>query len=192
MNFESTEIALLVIQVLEALEIPYLIGGSLASSIHGASRSTLDTDLVADLQFGQVPSFVQQLQAEFYISSDAVVEAIQERRSFNAIHLDSMFKIDIFLPKDRPFDRAQFANATPAIIATEPDRFAFVASPEDTVLAKLEWYDKGGRVSDRQWQDIAGILRVQGDRLDREYLYTMAASLNVVDLLTQALQENTD
>lgn len=176
-----------VIATLEQLQIPYLVGGSMASALHGFSRTTLDSDLVADVRPEHVPTLVQQLGVRYYISDSAIYDAIRHRSSFNLIHLATMFKVDIFLPKARQFDRDQMRQRRQYIVATEPERTAYVASPEDTILAKLEWYRLGGEVSDRQWRDILGVIQVQGDRLDLAYLQQGAAALAVADLLRRAL-----
>lgn len=187
MNDVATEITLRVTSVLEDLGVPYLIGGSLASTVHGELRGTLDSDLVADLLPQHAPLLALRLRDEFYVSLDAMFEAIQHRTSFNLIHLATAFKVDIFIPKQRPFDQFQFANRTLLTIATDPERTAYVASAEDTILAKLEWFRLGDEVSDRQWRDVVGVIKVQGDRLDLTYLRQRAAELAVADLLEKAL-----
>ena len=187
MNEETTEVTLLVISVLEELDVPYLIGGAPGSTGHGGFRGTLDSDLGAGLQLHHAALLVQRLQQEFYISLNAIIDAILYQSSFNLIHLATAFKVDIFIPKQRPFDRFQFANRTRQTIAINPERTAYVASAEDTVLSKLEWFRLGGEVSDRQWRDILGVIQVQGERLNRPYLRARAAELAVDDLLEKAL-----
>jgi hypothetical protein len=170
---EALMVTLDVIKALDQLNVPYLIGGSLASTLHGFSRTTLDSDLVADIRPEHVPILVQQLGDRYYLSDAAMY--------------DAMFKVDIFLPKARKFDRDQMRHRRQYVVATEPERTAYVASPEDTILAKLEWYHLGGEVSDRQWRDILGVIQIQGDRLDVVYLHQGAAELRVADLLKRAL-----
>lgn len=183
MTTEPIAVTLRVIEALEALGVPYFIGGSLASTMHGEPRATLDSDLVADLRAQQARPLVQMLRDEFYVDEAAVKEAIRLQRSFNLLHLATMFKVDIFILKGRAFDQAQLAHASPARIASNPDRYARVASAEDTILAKLEWYRQGGEVSDRQWRDVVSIVAVQGNRLDWDYLRRQAIALGVIDLL---------
>jgi hypothetical protein len=187
---EPTQVTLLVTDLLERLGICYLIGGSLASSLHGVFRASVDADLVADLGPEHVIPLSVGLGDRFYHDRTAMRRAIELRRSFNVIHLDSMFKIDVFVPKGRPFDESQLARREAHQISSDPNRSAFFASAEDTLLAKLDWYRAGGEVSEQQWRDVLGILEVQSDKLDLRYLRSMAASLQVNDLLERALSES--
>ncbi|HUX76945.1 MAG TPA: hypothetical protein VMY40_09940 [Anaerolineae bacterium] len=186
---EPIAVTLLVIEALDTLGVPYLIGGSLASAVHGVARATADTDLVADLRPEHARPLAQALNDAFYVDAESIQDAIRRRSSFNVIHLDTMFKVDVFVRKQRPFDQAQFERRVAQVVATDPERTAHVASPEDTVLAKLEWFRLGGEVSDRQWRDVLGVLKVQGERLDLVYLRRWAAALRIADLLEQALAQ---
>ncbi len=186
---EPIAITLRVIQELDKLNVPYLIGGSLASALYGEPRATIDADVVADLHIEHAAPLVRALAGEFYIAQDAVLDAIRTQRSFNVIHLATSFKVDIFVRKKRAFDDAQFARCTRQIVATDPERTAYIASAEDSILAKLEWYKIGGGVSDRQWRDILGMLKTQSGALDQTYLRHMASQLGVTDLLARAIQE---
>ena len=184
---EPIQVTLRVTSILEELAVPYFIGGSLATAVHGVARSTMDVDIVADLKLEQVDRFVASLSGEFYIDDEVVRDAIRRQRSFNAIHLATMFKVDVFVRSQQPFDRSQYRRRVFSSLTVEPGHNAYVASPEDNILAKLDWYRKGGEVSDRQWRDITNVISIQGDRLDFEYLRFWATRLGVTDLLERAL-----
>lgn len=191
MQGEATRITLLVTQTLEQIGISYAVGGSLASSLHGVMRSTLDVDIVADMRLEHIPPLVAALSKEFYADDEMMRDAIEHHSSFNLIHYETAFKVDIFIRKLRDFDTMQLERRRTSIIATDPERSVYVTSPEDTILAKLEWYRMGGEVSDRQWRDILGVLKTRAGELDLAYLRKWASELNVNDLLEHALREST-
>lgn len=179
-----------VVDVFEELEIDYHIAGSVASSAHGVPRTTVDIDLVADLNADHVVPFIAALQYKYYIDEESIHGALARRGSFNLIHLETMLKVDIFVPKERAFDReaARRVQSHPLEEAGGARKF-YIASAEDVILAKLEWYRLGGEVSERQWSDVLGVLKVQGDLLDRAYLQKWADQLGVLDLLQLAFVE---
>jgi hypothetical protein len=178
-----------VADALDALGVRYYLGGSVASSAHGIARASLDADVVAALEPDHVDPLTNVLVSAYYIRVDRLRSAVAARSSCNLIHLATMFKIDVFVSKGRPFDRQAAERARPQAIDEAPDAPRFpVASPEDAVLAKLEWFRLGGETSERQWWDIVGVLRVTEDA-DRTYLRRWAASLNVADLLERALAD---
>jgi hypothetical protein len=189
MMYEPALITARVTAVFEKLNVRYLIGGSLASTMYGMVRTTQDSDLVAEMRQEHVEPFQQMLQDEFYVDEEMIAEAITQRSSFNIIHRESFFKVDVFIPKSRPFLSEQFARARKETLSTEPTVEAMVASAEDTLLAKLEWFRMGGEVSERQWRDVLGILEVQAGNLDLDYLQRWAQELKVSDLLARALEE---
>ena len=174
------------VEALEEIGVSYHIGGSVASSIYGLPRLTIDVDIIADISQGHVQPLVLQLQADYYIDADMIRDAIKRRSSFNIIHLDTMLKVDVYIPKSRPFDQEELRRVQQEVLL-EGARPFYVASPEGTVLNKLEWYKMGGEVSDRQWNDILGVLKVQGTHLDMAYLRRWASNLMVADLLEHAL-----
>ena len=187
---ESVNVLILVVNVFEQLQIPYLVGGSIASAIYGVARSTLDADIVADIRQEQVREFVKALRVEFYADDEMIRGAIQRQSSFNLIHLKTMFKVDVFIRKERPFYRIQFERRIEQVLTTDPEQKAFISSAEDIILAKMEWYRLGNEISDRQWRDILGVLKVQTGRLDLDYLHKWATELRVSDLLQRALKES--
>jgi hypothetical protein len=129
------------------------------------------------------------LQNEFNRDDEMIADAIVHRSSFNIIHRESMFKVDIFVPRSCTFIRMQFSRARKETLSSDPKMVAFVASPEDILLAKLEWYRLGGEDSERQWRDVLGILKVQAGALDWDYLVNMALEIQVEDLLERVLKE---
>lgn len=189
MMLEPIQVTARVTVVLEKLNIPYFIGGSLASTLYGMVRSTQDSDIVAKLCNEHVQPFVSALQDEFYLDEEMISESITHQSSFNIIHRASFFKVDVFIPRERTFVMSQFSRARREILSTDPEIQAMVSSAEDSLLAKLEWYRKGGEVSEQQWRDVLGILKVQAGALDLDYLHQMAKELKVEDLLDRALKE---
>jgi hypothetical protein len=189
MDLEQTQVNLLVVRAFEALRVPYFLGGSMASSVHGIYRATADADFVAGLRPYQAEPLVRLLQPAFYADLGAIRTAIASFRSFNVIHLDSMLKVDVFVASTAPFHLEQMRRRVLQATAPDGETTFYVASAEDTVLAKLQWYRDGGGVSDRQWNDVLGVLKVQGAMLDRAYMEEWARELGLTDLLRRALDD---
>lgn len=175
-----------VARVLEQLEITYVLVGSLASSMHGMYRSTADIDLLADIKTDQVRPLLDALEKSFYVDELAVRQAIAQRQSFNAIHFDSVFKVDIFIAKADDFASKQLERRELRKLSPEIDQFIYVATAADTILAKLRWYREGNEVSSTQWSDVLGMLGAQSVNLDVDYLREWADKLGVRDLLEKA------
>lgn len=192
MNDGGTELLAAIVRVVrafDALGVDYFVGGSVASSLFGEPRLTVDADLVASLLGRHAEPFVKELAGEFYADLPAITSAIQNQSSFNLIHLETMSKVDVFVNGRSPFGVAQFARRQKKSVGQETPLELYFASAEDTVLAKLDWYRKGGEVSDRQWRDLLGVLKVQANALDEEYMKHWADQLGVKDLLLRALNQ---
>jgi hypothetical protein len=168
---------------LAKLGIRHYVGGSVASSFHGASRSTMDVDLVANMIDSQVSEFLKCFDKSFYISEDA----IRRKSCFNLIHLPTSFKVDVFVSRQRPFDVAAMNRATMERLGDSQVLEIHVATPEDAIISKLEWYRKTNETSERQWDDVTRLLNLLGDTADKEYLRTSAESVGVQDLLERLL-----
>ena len=179
-------------QVTTALDqqgIAYVLVGSFASSIHGMYRSTADIDILADIKAEQVGPLFRTLQNSFYLDEHVMADAVAHGRSFNAIHFDSVFKVDIFVSKSDDFAVAQLSRRELRKISSESAEAVWVATAEDTILAKLRWYRAGHETSDTQWKDVLGILGTSHDILDLKYLRSWSERLDIMDLLEKALGE---
>lgn len=162
-----------VLDAFQRLGIPYHIGRSVASSALGVARTTLDVDLVADIGHDQVPNLVSLLENGFYVDREAVEQAVQERVSFNLIHQATVLKIDVFQVGDSDYARESFRRRRKDRLVDDNSPEVYIASPEDVVLHKLDWYRKENQISDRQWSDLVGVLKIQQATLDWEYLRMM-------------------
>ena len=178
-----------VLQVLSDLGVRHFVGGSIASSAHGVARASVDGDVVAELGPTHVAPFIAALRDGYYVPEERIRDAVARRASFNVIHLDTMLKVDVFVSRDRPFDRRAFERSRPTSIGGGGGATLPISSAEDVVLAKLDWYRRGGEVSERQWTDVTGVLRATGSALERLYLHQGAVELGVADLLDRALDE---
>lgn len=176
--------------MLATLSVPYFVTGSVASSSLGVPRSTLDIDLVADFSAKSLEGLYKALGDRFYFETEAIKKAYRDNKSFNVIHLPSALKVDFFFPRRQPY--AQVALNRRQLIEIDLDgdsRKVYFSTPEDLILSKLDWFRQGGRVSEKQWLDILGLLRVQQGKLDLAFLRKWAAELGVEDLFEKALEE---
>ena len=186
---EILKVLQLVISKLEELGISYMVSGSAASSFHAFVRTTQDGDLVVALGRDQVEKFASAFAPEFYLDRASIRRAIQMGSSFNLIHLESSLKIDFFPLRKRNFSQQEFSRRQRRVLLRGSDAPVYVASAEDTILVKLEWFRAGGEISENQWRYVLGILKVQAGSLDLVYLNQWARELHVEDLLGRALNE---
>ncbi len=145
-----------VVAAFEKLNISYLIGGSVASSVQGLPRTTIGADLVADLKPHHIPLLVAELSPTYYIALSAIQKTVTRQSSFNVLHLASMTKVDIFILKASPFDQMAFSRKELLQIDSTNSKEFFLSTAEDILLYKLDWYRAGGGVSERQWLDVLG------------------------------------
>jgi hypothetical protein len=180
------------IEVLDRLEIAYQIGGSVASSAHGIPRTTLDVDLVVDMAPELIDDFASELNPDFYADADFIRESFARGRAANVIHLRTAWKFDLF--PLQPDEYSQVAFARRSLREIRPDGGdvieCAVASAEDTILRKLDWYRAGNESSERQWNDILGVCRTAKERMDFTYLRRWAAHLKLDDLLERLFAES--
>lgn len=181
-----TEFLLYVAALLERLSIPYHVGGSIASSAHGMYRASADIDVVIDPTRDQLEALARALEDGFYVSRTAMAEAMSNHGTFNAIHDETSFKIDFFIKGRTPFDTVELQRSIRQGLGDGRGQAISLKSPEDTVLRKLEWFRRGGEVSDRQWQDVLSVLAAGRGQLDEGHLDHWSRELGVSDLLERA------
>jgi hypothetical protein len=186
---EDVQVLRHVVGVLDALGIPYALGGSMASSIYGVMRTTQDADLTVEPFPGREQALAESFDEKYYVSVPAIREAVRNRTSFNIIDTSIGFKVDLFVRKDRPFEVSAMSRRVAITLPDRPEQPLYVLSPEDVILFKLEWYRLGGEVSERQWLDVQNVLKAQAERLDRDHLSHWAAELRLDDLLAHACKD---
>lgn len=173
--------------IVESLNLQYRVGGSFASSAWGMPRQTHDLDVALLLPEDQAESLILATQTSFMISRTDVEEAVTSRapfRSFQLIHFDEVFKIDVFVVSNDEYQQEAFSKTRD--YALFPKRNLKFSSPEDTVISKLRWFELGNRISDKQWNDIVQVLEMQQGQLDLDYLAKWATHFGVHELLAKA------
>ena len=163
---------------LDEAGVPYMITGSLAGSFHGEPRATRDVDVVIDPTRAALRQLVERLENDaYYVSADAALEALDRRSQFNVIDTRTGWKADFIIRKDRPFSNAEFERRLRTKLL---GRESYIATAEDTIVAKLEWAREGD--SYRQLRDAAAIVSTLGDELDRGYIGRWVEQLGLGDL----------
>jgi len=173
----------LVLDKLEDCGIDYMLTGSFASNMHGVPRTTYDADIVIEVEPGSLDELVRSLGNAFYANREAAREAMSSRSMFNVIHLESGFKVDFIIRKPRPFSKEEFSRREKVVLLGGARWFA---TPEDVILAKLEWSRLGE--SGRQFVDAVNVAKVQKETLDRSYLHKWAKELGVQELLQRLFE----
>jgi hypothetical protein len=156
--------------------IPWMIAGSFASTYYGHPRATQDVDIVIDPSRAALDRFLDRVPSErVYVDRRAAHDALAQRDLFNLIDLETSWKVDLIVRKDRPFSRAELERRTPVEwLGTR----LFVASAEDVILSKLEWAKLSGG-SERQLRDVAGVVEARADNLDIAYIERWLDDLSV-------------
>lgn len=189
MDEAALKVLLRAVATLDKFDIPYVIGGSFASSFHGLPRTTNDVDIVAIIKEKQIKLLVAEYENDFYVDEEMIKRAVRQTNSFNLIHFETSFKVDIFIAKsgfqEKEIERRQLKK-----LGSDSKYSFYFSTPEDIVLAKLDWYRKGNCMASQQWSDISNVIRIQGGRLDIEYLRYWANELKLSDLLKQALEDS--
>jgi len=187
---EILDVALQVGALFDTLGVRWVVAGSVASSIRGEPRATNDIDLVADLGAEHVAPVVWALEDVYYFDERAFRDAVRRRSSFNLIHLATVLKIDVFVARGDALSQNQLTRRQLLRVgADHPPLIVPILSVEDMILQKLRWRESGGGVSDQQWRDILGLVRVQWSSLDRSYLEAMARQHGLGSALATALRD---
>jgi hypothetical protein len=189
LELEPIRVLIEVTAALERAGVEYAVGGSFASTFHGLPRTTNDIDIAVFLPEPRVAGACAALEVGFFVDEVAAREASRRRASFNVFHRETMLKIDFFVLVGTRYDREQMRRRVRVVVATDGATTAAMLAPEDVILRKLGWFRDGGGVSERQWLDVASVIKVQRERLDLAYLRTWATDLGVADLLERALVE---
>ena len=175
-------------EILDDLGVPYALGGSMASSLLGEPRSTVDVDMAVRLDGTAGEALLERVGALFYVPVDAAREAIRDRSSFNLVDTASALKVDLFVVGDGLLDRMQIERRVLVPVSGAANGI-WVTAAEDQVLRKLDWFRQGGAMSDRQWRDVVGILRIHLESMDLVYLQASAHEVGLTDDLGEALRQ---
>lgn len=185
MNTEGLKALNAVIKALDAGGVSYMLGGSFASSFYGIPRATFAADLVVSIDAPAAAGLYAALKDSFYADREEMLQAASTRRSFNLIHLETAFKVDIFPLKEDAYAKEAFSRRVKQPVADDGSAGIFIESPEDVIIAKLLWHKLGGEISAKQPSDIAGVLKTMSGKLDRAYIQRWAAALGLQAMLSK-------
>jgi hypothetical protein len=188
-DVQQSEVIKRLTDILDELKIRYAIGGSIASSIYGTPRFTQDADITVQPFLPVAERLYEMLKDNFYVSKEAMYQTINSHGSFNVIHFETAFKIDIFTANS-DFEKLLLVRSKKNNISESIEKPFCVVSPEDIILLKLKWYKQSDFVSDRQWTDVLGVLSVQKNNLDFEYLKNWAKKLELNELLQKVISDS--
>lgn len=166
----------------EEAEIPYYIQGTVANSLYGMQRATFAVDFVVDLYLEHIDNLQQQLKPFYAIDTQIMRDAVYSQTYFEIVHIESLIKINVLLSQKLDFEK-QAHNRIKRHRLLENSPSVYVASPEDSVLTQLRIYRVEGETADDLWNEILGVLKVQGTSLDFAYLEQWAQKLKIADLL---------
>jgi len=183
MNLEN--ILIEVIDKLEELKIDYMVVGSFASNFYGVPRTTLDADILIQTDLNKISQFINTVKDDFYADLDMAIDALKERSSFNIINFKTGFKIDFIVLKDDSFSMHEFERRRKVNFLNKK---VFIASLEDTIISKILWMKETN--SEKQKEDVLGIIKVQKDNIDFGYLKKWAKELNIEDILKEIFKKS--
>lgn len=177
------------VHALEELSVPYLVGGSLASSLHGIPRATQDVDVVVGaIKPEELEALIGVLKEDFFVDEEMARKAAKSGQTFNIIDKEGLFKVDVFFCGADDASREEMRRRVRYSFPQQEEGDLYLCSPEDIIVHKLYWYKLGGGVSERQWNDACNVLKVQADSLDFGYLHKAARLRGVDDLLDRAMK----
>jgi hypothetical protein len=175
-----------VTEIFDKMNIEYMVVGSKASIFYGEPRFTNDIDIVADIRLEQVKKFIKQFPlGEFYISEDAMKQAIRDRMMFNIICPAAGIKVDVFIPKKEPLAKIEMAKRK--LLPLTKNISAYCAPPEYVILKKLEYYKQGE--SEKHLRDICSMLKISGDIINKKYISEWAEKLGVTEIWKEILKK---
>lgn len=185
---DPSEIARILHDILEPANIPYYITGGVAALAYGDPRTTRDLDLVISIEPSEVTALVTALETAGFYCPPLAVEAVKSGREtmLSVTHSESLLNADLMIDGDSDFDRSKLSRRQLVSISLDENERFWLIAPEDLILAKLQWGKRSQ--SEKQWRDVLGVMKVQGDHLDRSVLIQWAKAIGLEDDLNRALQ----